>query len=372
MTGRLLALSTLASPSDDATCTFEKEEMSKLKLPFALNSAKVLVSARNSVKEDGPFTCIDDQRSRKCILRKGAVRAHHFSHSSSAATSDERKCRAETAGGESLDHLKTKFFISEHISEISLQRICGTCNEVSWEWSNGVKSKCEYSYKLQATPDSAFPEKQYRIDVQSENVDGIPAAIEVLFTHECGQEKLSNLEQAFGRNVFEINTLPRAKEEEAEIELPLTLTAINKLECEQCWTRRTKRDHSIEEARRVTEAKAEERRQEARRREAEAEEKRRREEAESEEKRSNKRRLTASKIVQMREAERKKKMQSEKRSETRLKNTLSMIPCMMWKQYGYCPRPHKCIQYQHSESKKGTEVHRDLVKAYLVRIYRRQ
>lgn len=86
---------------------------------------------------------------------------------------------SRTAELQAKGRLNTKFLLSENISKLLLQRICGTCDTVSWEWREGVKPKCEYSCKIQYPEYSTAPSKQYRIDVRGENTYGVPAVIEV-------------------------------------------------------------------------------------------------------------------------------------------------------------------------------------------------
>lgn len=67
----------------------------------AINKKRTIVCAKESVKIDGPFTCLGC--SENVILRKGKIRQHHFSHKSKTG------CGYSNGGiGETPKHKKLK------------------------------------------------------------------------------------------------------------------------------------------------------------------------------------------------------------------------------------------------------------------------
>ena len=141
-------------------------------------------------KEDGPFTCLTCEEVLSS--KKGDHNVHHYSHIGSGGGSS-----GHAGGSETVEHFNCKTWIAANIQTLQVVRRC-RCGQQRVVF-RGTPGMCGSTEKRVDGTEST-----YIADVMVKSGDAQVAVVEVWHTHECGPQKLRDLDAQLGSNVFEV------------------------------------------------------------------------------------------------------------------------------------------------------------------------
>ena len=150
--------------------------------PFAYAKGGRIVTAWESTRDEGPFTC--PGCSEQLDLKKGSVKRHHFAHRGG-------ECQGGR-GGESQTHVNAKIWMAQHIDK--------------WTFIDTVTCvRHPRVHRFSSTSASTeTPCLSYFLDVGVYTDDVLVGGVEIMHTHATGESKGLALAAVLSQPIIEV------------------------------------------------------------------------------------------------------------------------------------------------------------------------